>query len=53
MSRNKWGRYRYWVTTWQRCSHRSHTLRLWCWRGWSYQSYCPKHNRTCHTWCNP
>jgi hypothetical protein len=30
--------------------HRSHVLRLPCWRAWTYQSMCGKHNQ----WeCNP
>lgn len=31
----------------RRCYHRSHRLRLRCYRGMTYDGYCSKHNGTC------
>lgn len=47
---SEWG-YRLWRNRFGRCTHRSHRLRLWCWRPWSYQSQCYKHNRECFSVC--
>ena len=35
----------------RRCLHRSHRLRLACWRGQTYDHQCGKHNRTCFNTC--
>lgn len=32
---------------WRRCGHRSHRLSLRCYRGFTYDGYCGKHNETC------
>lgn len=33
---------------WRYCLHRSHRLRLPCWRWFVYDGYCHHHNRTCY-----
>ncbi|WP_395109802.1 hypothetical protein [Actinomadura sp. SCN-SB] len=33
------------------CVHRSHRLRLPCYRGLTYDGLCTKHNRTCFNIC--
>jgi len=35
---------------WRYCSHRSHWLRLPCWRWFIHDGYCHHHNETC--WLN-
>ena len=32
---------------WRLCGHRSHRLRLRCYRGFTYDGYCGKHNASC------
>jgi hypothetical protein len=32
---------------WRRCTHRSHRLGLICWRGFTYDGFCSKHNGSC------
>jgi len=36
---------------WRYCTHRSHRLRLWCWRWFVYDGYCDKHNESCYSHC--
>jgi hypothetical protein len=36
---------------WRRCEHRSHRLGLRCYRGFTYDGYCSKHNGTCFNGC--
>lgn len=36
---------------WRRCEHRSHRLRLPCFRGFTYGGQCGKHNTTCFNGC--
>lgn len=47
----KWIRFRAKVLG--RCCHRTHrwiNVRT-CWRPWTYDGFCAKHNRTCFTGC--
>lgn len=37
---------------WRRCLHRSHRLRLRCWRGFLRDGYCTRHNRSCYWVCS-
>jgi hypothetical protein len=34
-----------------RCHHRSHRLRLRCWRTRTYDGFCGRHNDTCFSHC--
>lgn len=38
---------------WTGCQHRSHRLRLPCWRRPIYDDLCAKHNGTCFHTCPP
>lgn len=38
---------------WRYCAHRSHQLRIPCWRWHAYDGYCPTHNNTCWAECSP
>ncbi|MFJ2007040.1 hypothetical protein [Streptomyces chartreusis] len=36
---------------WGYCSHRSHRLRLPCWRFSRWDGYCTRHNNSCWGYC--
>lgn len=43
---------RVWVKHLGRCGHVSHRLKLRCWRSWTWDTQCWKHNRRCYSVCN-
>jgi hypothetical protein len=36
---------------WRYCAHRSHRMRLPCWRWFIYDGYCARHNASCWSAC--